>query len=123
MSEPVCRMRPLDGSGALICGRPATRIIRSPGYDGGSDFTRRVCESHAFVVLSGLRRRNERQRIGATGSPLPMPTLRPRTPGLPEYVVLTITIVSLGVGIAGTVITPTFERFVNNFLSVFGAGG
>ena len=27
------------------------------------------------------------------------------------------------VGIAGTVITPTFERFVNNFLSVFGAGG
>jgi hypothetical protein len=123
MADPICRMRPLDGSGALICGRPATRVIRSPGYDGGSDFIRRVCESHAFVVLSGLRRRNERQRIGALGSPIPMPTLRPPTPGLPEYVILAITILSFGIGLAGTVITPAFERFVDGILGAFGLGG
>jgi hypothetical protein len=123
MADPICRMRPIDGSGALICGRPATRVIRSPGYDGGSDFIRRVCEAHAFVVLSGLRRRNERQRIGSLGNPLPMPTLRPPTPGLPEYVVLAITVLSFAVGLAGTVLTPAFERLAGNFLSLFGLGG
>jgi hypothetical protein len=123
MADPICRMRPLDGSGALICGRPATRVIRSPGYDGGSDFIRRVCEAHAFVVLSGLRRRNERQRIGSVGNPIPMPTLRPPTPGLPEYVVLAVTVLSLAVGIAGTVVTPAFDRFFENFLRLFGIEG
>lgn len=123
MADPICRMRPLDGSGALICGRPATRVIRSPGYDGGSDFIRRVCEAHAFVVLSGLRRRSERQRIGSVGTPIPMPTLRPPTPGLPEYMVLAITVFSFAVGVAGTIFTPAFEGITRTLLDLIGLGG